>query len=457
MNRIQITHTPDGQRALVFVPEEYREAYPQFDEFRGALKEDGVLYGTNDEVLRTLVSMKVCGRKVEVARGKAPVPGKAGRIELLIDVRDKGRPLEREDGSVDHRDIAYVVNVSRGTPLAKRIPPDPGLPGTTVFGTVAPPPPVEDAQLHQGGGTCLDTDNEDILIANTDGALIIRNDGYIDVRTRKVIGHDVDYSTGNVSFSGDLSIRGAIRGGFTVSCTGNLTVGGGIENATAKSEGNIDIGGVAAGSGEGSILCKGELRVRQLERFKAAASRVIVKEAVLQSTVEAMESIRAATIIGGRVRAGVCITVGNSGNESETATHLHVSGTQELEKNKYDLLKELTSLANRIGQTKQALFALVRDQMDPGGTLSAEQESEFQELREKYYASVTDVSENEKRIGKLEQDIRAFPPSFIEAGVVYPGTIVQFGSYTKKMERIVRNTRISLSENGLSFENSKAK
>jgi len=60
--------------------------------------------------------------------------GTPGSIEVLIDVSQKGKPRVLPGGKVDHRDISYVVNVRKGTPLVKHLPPIPGKDGCNVFG-----------------------------------------------------------------------------------------------------------------------------------------------------------------------------------------------------------------------------------------------------------------------------------------------------------------------------------
>lgn len=447
-----MSHTSDGQRAFVWVPEEFRAAYPTIEECRRCLRDAGVLFGINEEVLRTLVEMKVCGKKVEVARGVAAVPGKAGSIEVLVDLQGKGRPRELDDGSVDHRDISYVVNVARNTPLAKRIPPDPGIPGTSVFGATVKPPPVEDAAIDAGKGTCFAKDDPDLLVADTDGALFVGRDGYIEVRTSKVIGHDIDYSTGNISFSGDLTIQGTVRGGFCVECTGDLVVEGGVENAVLTCGGILEIRGVAAGAKEALLACEDEMRVRQIERFRARAARVVVKESALHCSIEARESVRAKHLVGGTVKAGIGITVGTAGNAAETITHLQVAGTQDLEHQRYLKLKEMTVLANSVGELKQEMFSLVRDEMDGAGTLPSSSETRLEEKKQLYETRVAEFSQQGAAIESIEQAIREFPDTFIEATMIHPGTIVQFGSYTKKIEQAAHNVRIAMTDSGLAFD-----
>ena len=131
--------------------------------------------------MRFLIEISNGGVKnrIEVARGVPPRPGVPGHIQMLIDTSGMGKPKTLSDGRVDHRDLGLVVNVKKGTILARKIHPRPGTEGKSVFGKPIPVPPVSDVVLRPGVGTCISEADPDLLVADIDGALGVDDEGML--------------------------------------------------------------------------------------------------------------------------------------------------------------------------------------------------------------------------------------------------------------------------------------
>jgi uncharacterized protein (DUF342 family) len=180
----------------------------------------------------------------------------------------------------------------------------------------------------------------------------IDKDGNVDVKRQRVIDNDIDYATGNISFAGDLIIKGTVRAGFTVDVQGNLRVCGNVEDTRIKSGGWIEIEGGAVGSGTGLIECSNHVKVRHLENFSIRSGNdVIIHEDSLHSSIVSEGKIKAKSIIGGSVNAfGVeCETIGSM---AETRTVLDIGRMHQLVEERRELMRKSNELREYIHRTK---------------------------------------------------------------------------------------------------------
>jgi hypothetical protein len=435
-------------KAFLQVPPEPAGTYPAFEDLNIALHRHGVLHGILDDVLRAMVQSMACGKIIEVARGTTPVAGTPGRIEVLLDLSARGKPREREDGSVDHRDLQIMVNVRKGTALARRIPPTPGADGRTVFGKSVPVHPPGDVALPAGTGAAPSADDPDTLVATIDGVVLTDSRGHIEVRNEKIINQDIDYATGNVSFSGDLYVNGTVRAGFEVRADCNVVIRGEVENASVFSGRDLFVVGGALGSGTGRLRAGRTLKVRRMERFVAESDKeLLVAEDALHCTLSAKESIRARTIVGGTASAGVSIEVDIAGTDAGASTTLHVGGVHALQARKSELLRTLMHTTNDMGTTKQSMYSLIKIGMDSTGAIAAEAEQELAVLKERTSVLKTALDRTQTQIAFIDAEIRTMPDTFIKAGVLHQGVTVKFGSVEKDIDEIRRNVCITFSDN----------
>lgn len=180
--------------------------------------------------------------KGDIAHGKLPIDGKNAYIKHLVkSAQDRVlQPQERNDGSVDMRDLGEIICVKIGDPLAKKVPYTDGIPGYTVTGDILSPVSGADIEITIGNGTILCEKNNSILLSTQIGLpRIIENGMEVDS-----IYHlkTVDISTGHVNFEGSVIIDGNVSEGMKVVATGDISVGGFVESATLDAGRDITIG-----------------------------------------------------------------------------------------------------------------------------------------------------------------------------------------------------------------------
>jgi hypothetical protein len=180
--------------------------------------------------------------KCEIAHGKLPTEGKNSYIKFLVEsAQDRIlKPRERDDGSVDMRDLGDIICVKIGDPLAKKIPLTNGIPGYTVTGDILDSKPGTDIEMVVGEGTALSPKNSNLLVSTLVGLPRIIEKGM------EVDGvyhlKNVDVGTGHVKFTGSVIIDGDIGEGMKVVATGDISIGGFVESATLDAGGDITIG-----------------------------------------------------------------------------------------------------------------------------------------------------------------------------------------------------------------------
>lgn len=437
---ISVTHAPDGMKAFLYVSDILGGDYPTVDDLIDALKDNGVITGVDREALVLMEKRLVCNTFVEVARGIAPTAGTPGSIEVLIDVSQKGKPRVLPGGKVDHRDISYVVNVRKGTPLVKHLPPIPGKDGCNVFGKPVAAPPLKDLPLSRGKGAVVLLTDPNVLVADINGAVVVHPDGKVDVVDEKIISGNIDYSTGNVHFSGNLKVNGTVRAGFEIDAEGDCFIAGNVEDAKITSLGDIEILGGAVGQSKGMLKCAGSLKIRHIANFSVlAGGDIFILEDALHCAISSEGNIKAKSVVGGTVAAWKAIEAETIGTEAEAKTIVDLGGKYVLMQRKYALLKELADVTGHIGTVKEGIFKLVRDEMDPAGELSDGALERCGALKKKHRVNIKRCSDVQAEMETLDKKLGGNSIPFVKASTVYPNTLIKFGGVEKLInEKLVR-------------------
>jgi uncharacterized protein (DUF342 family) len=430
LSDISVQYTSDGFRAFLQISPEIK-SFPSLQELKRYLQNNGIIYGVNENVLQDVALGRHIGDKVEIARGTAVAPGIPGRIEYLINIDERGRPKELSDGRVDHHNLNFLINVKKGDPLAKRIPPKPGTEGKTIFGKVVPAPPVTDVKLQNGCGTAVSAQNPDLLIAVIDGAVSLDQQGRMEVRNEKIIRGDIDYSTGNLIFKGNLQICGTVRTGFSVEICGKLSIEGNVEDAKIKCTEALEIRGGAVGAGNGNMECN-SLKIRFVENFTIKAENdIIVSEDIVNSIISTSGKVKAKSIIGGTITASE-IEADALGSIAESRTIADIGRKQALISERSTLKKELDSVSQKLSEQKEKLYLLIRDNMDESGSLGTQVEVTLESFRR---MTVQSYDKYRELVAKLEQIDKLIAEQKAEtsilAGHIYPNTFIRLGNSEK--------------------------
>lgn len=213
------------------------------EEVRKRLIEEGVTVPLHEEALSKAFAEGKTGEYI-LAEGVPPEEGKEGYVEWYVQTEEEHRYLE-EDGKVNYLEFFRIPSVANGDRIARIYPPVPGKEGKDVRGKVIPAPPVKEARVVLGAGVRLN-EEERIIYATTNGLLKVKKKAggfHISVIPTLIQPGDVDLSTGNLRFRGDIQISGNITEQMTVEADGDVKVSGNVTRATVRAGGSIIVQG----------------------------------------------------------------------------------------------------------------------------------------------------------------------------------------------------------------------
>ncbi|MEJ9212650.1 FapA family protein [Bacillus smithii] len=207
----------------------------------------GVIYGINkDQILKAIESRQP--DTFEIATGKKATRGHDGWIEPKVPLTMQNGLKEDEDGKVNYREIRAIPTAERGEVIAVIHPPFPGQPGITITNEPLPPKPSYPIKLRAGKGVVV---VDDKIVAMESGRPHIEQRGQlVKVEILPKITHsgNVDLSSGNIRFVGDVDILGDVDVRMTVEAAGAIFVQKNVNMATLTAAGAIVVNGNVIGS-----------------------------------------------------------------------------------------------------------------------------------------------------------------------------------------------------------------
>lgn len=362
---VSIKVSDDAMEAYVTVTRPYGGTAISRDDVRRLLRASSIVAGLLQDAIERSVREN-SGEPVLVAKGTPPKNGEPARFESRVRRASGRQPKMKSDGRVDLRELGVFVMVKPGDVLMVKIPPTVGVPGNNVHGVVLPVLPGEDTDFSgELEGTQRHPRDPNTLIAAVAGRpVVLETSVYVDTNLEI---KNVDMSTGNVHFEGDVTIRGDVRAGCKVISSGSVTIGGTVEGASVEADGDIVIELGAIGRGEirdehgelspsaAVLRAGGNIQVRYLYNARVESGGVVtVSETVTHSEVVAKNAVlvggdgtKKGHIIGGRIVAGDLVqaqVIGSPANvktfiEVGAGSHVfseHQSVIEELEKKKED-------------------------------------------------------------------------------------------------------------------------
>jgi uncharacterized protein (DUF342 family) len=176
-----------------------------------------------------------------VARGQEPIHGVDSEIQYHFSRTSYRNPALDGKGRVDLLDHTIIPTVKVGDVLAiKSLPAIPGRDGITVTGRKIKAKPGREKPLKAGKGTTLLDDSK--IVATMDGRPRLEG-GTVSVIPVLIIPKDVDISTGNIFFDGDVIVKGSVIKGTKVTAEGDITIYGGIYDSSVYGKGDIRVYG----------------------------------------------------------------------------------------------------------------------------------------------------------------------------------------------------------------------
>jgi len=423
---LQITFPP-GCRSL------------EMNELLEEIKKNGVAFGLNPEQVKKAYDCP--GFRVICAKGVQPTNGENAYIKYHVDMGNNGRPAERADGSVDFKDLKLFTIVQEGDLLAEKISATLSTPGIDVMGNAVSGKSGKDIPLPIGKNVQVVDGNT--LVATIAGQLLIANNK-INVVPVIEIKEDVDISTGDIEFIGDVIVRGSVQPGFSVKADGNVEIFGTISGGTVEGR-NIIIKMGIQGMHRGYVNAKENVIAKFIENATVhAGTDIMVSDVVLNSRISAGKKIlvegRRGLIIGGTIMAGEEIRAKVVGTHMATMTALEVGVNPMLREEYQKIRSEIKKVEVSIEKTKKALSIL--RSMDLS-SMPPDKREMLLKLTKAQFHLVGQGETMGNRITVIQGEFEGMREGRIKvADVIYPGVKIVVGTLIKPIVEALKFTSI---------------
>lgn len=345
-----------------------------------ALKNNKIVYGIDQQLVQQIYEQKLYHRIYPVAFGLSPVNGENGKITEHFSRTQDVHLSEDEHGVIDYKSLNIFQSIRSGDTICDILLPTPGQDGYDVLGHVLRAKPGKAPSIPKGKHTIVNAEGT-ALIAEIDGNISFHKDVF-QVDPQLTISENVDGSTGNIEFSGDICIKGDVCKGFQVKAGGNIGICGMAEGAEIIAEGNIDIKKGMNGSGEGSLQAGGSIKSRFLEQTTVNALGDVTCDTIINCKIKSGGSITAVSgkgiIIGGILIAANNVLAKRIGNYSNVKTTIkigHFNQSAEVPDTLNADLKKQHELYNKINKNinfLEGLPSLTDEKKELFGTLKAQ-------------------------------------------------------------------------------------
>lgn len=394
-----------------------------YQEILNDLKAYGVTVGIQEATIRDFLKTREYCKTILVAKGIPPVQGKDAKIEYLFNTNPNLKPKRNEDGTVDYHQLNTINHVTKGQCLARMEKEVPGEPGKNVFGEVVQPKQVNTKKFSFSNNIELSEDGMELRSMVNGHASYIK--GKVFVSDVFEVPADVDNTTGNIDYDGNVTVKGNVKSGFRITAKGDIVVEGVVEGAQLYAGGQIIVKRGIHGMTKGILKAEGNIITKFIESAEVISSGYIDTESILHSTVSASTEVRVrgrkGFITGGVIRAGNIVEANNIGSEMGAATRIEV-GVDPEEKERYNKLqKEIAQINKEVEQIRPIL----KNFSEKAGKLEQippEKQQQVQMLAKTF-------KEHQQRLPELNKEMEVLHERMAMAtnakirirGTIYPG------------------------------------
>jgi len=432
---IHVLVTRDRMEASlhIFLPQRCRPLL--IEEVFEKIRQSGVVCNLDEDAIHKAFQRP--GITVVCARGTPPKNGNDAKIKYFIDFATKGKPVEIEHGRVDFKNLNLFTTVKGDELIAEKLPPTPGISGLDVLGQIVHAKPGKDIPFPLGKNVLIKNNTQ--IVSALAGQLLLKNNKIHVIPIIEVNG-DVDLSTGNIHFSGNVIIHGSVQPGFSVKAEGDVEITGTVSGGTIEGN-NVKIRMGIQGMQQGYIRAAVDLSTHFIENATVFAGRdIFVSDVILHSHVSAARKIvvneRRGLIIGGEVSAGEEIQAKIAGTSTASSTDLQV-GVNPLQREEYaHLRKNLKIKQANLDQTQKALAILKSfDQ----AALPPEKREMSLRLTKTNFQLMGQVDTMQNRIREIEQSFMEMRNGRIRVSdTVHPGVKIVVGTLVKPIRETIR-------------------
>lgn len=313
-----------------------------------ALRLNHIKFGIKEETVEKLALRPIYNLKIEIAKGINPINGEDGKINFFVKKDLEYKPEYTLEGVVDYKNLDYFQFVKKDQILCGIIKETLGTDGMNIHGGTVAARDGRSPGYPVGKNTRL-IENDTLLTASCDGVVHFVRDT-IDVNDLLKISSSLDQHTGNVNFTGDITIDGDVCNGFSVKSGGDIIVRGVVEDSTVEAQGNLHVSKGINGVLNNTIKVMGDLKCNYIENAIVYVEGDIIADYIIDSKIVCMGNIQLSgvnqLVLGGDIKVKGELQAKDIGSEKERMTRIEVIGIKILDTKQIDKLYEERSLYN---------------------------------------------------------------------------------------------------------------
>ncbi len=360
---VRITVSPDQMQAIGrFYPPSEGGSLMDRTQIINDLVRNGVKYGVVEANISNFLEKRMYFTDIVLAEATPCIQGKSAQITYHFNTDLSKKPTIKEDGTVDFHKLENISHVNCGDLLATLDPAVPGRPGITVCGNVIQPNKVIHKILRHGKKIHLSEDGLQ-MFSEVDGHATLVDDKVL-VSDSYEVAADVDVSTGDINYYGNVVVKGSVRTGFRITASGDIIVNGIVEGAYLQAGGQIILKCGIQGMNKGELRANGNIVAKFIENATVSTGGFLSTEAIMQSNVSAKGDVivggKKGYINGGQIRSGTMISVKTAGSPMGTTMLLEVGADPALMEEYHKLEKELPVIYKEIERLNQNLLLYLK-------------------------------------------------------------------------------------------------
>lgn len=408
------------------------------------LGRQGVKFGIDEAAIDSFLSDRKYCTSFILAEAEMPEEGRDAVIEYHFNTDLTKKPKMNEDGSVDFHQLDTVSLVKKGECLATLTPAIHGKPGTDVLGRPIKPRKVSVKFLRQVKNTKLSPDGLQLFCEANGHAMLV--DGQIFVSDTYNVPANVDASTGDIKYNGNVEIMGNVNTGYKVEASGDIVVNGIVEGAELIADGQIILKRGIQGMGRGVLKAGSNIVSRFIESADVTAGGFVQTESIMHSKVSAGAEItvkgRKGFITGGSIRSGKFIEAKTAGSVMGTNTTLEVGVNMALTEEVHNLEAERKEVNESIDKSSKIIL-FISKKIKEREAITPEKLEQFQALSARKKEMENRLVAIDERINLINEELdNAVGGYILIDDIIYPGCKVTVSNVSTFIRKETKHCRL---------------
>lgn len=396
--------------------------------------QQGITNGVRWQEIDALLETPDCYfRLLPIAVGTPPVNGKDGYTNDFFPRSTEREIVMDEKGKIDYAAMSFIHNVAEGEVICEIVQPTNGTDGKNIYGEKMVCTNGKPVKIPKGRNTDLD---------ESGAKLIAKKAGHVEYSGRNFnikpvleLKNGVNYSTGNINFLGDVTIKGDVAAGFTVRAIGSIFIDGVIEGCSIEAGGDVTVVGGVTGQGRAVIRAQRNVFACFLEHSIVYARESIHADCAIDCQLFSDGDIEInsgrGAIIGGTIKASRKVYANLVGSKSERVTTIVLGGLPCESFERTEIRNELQVVEQEIDQTAKL-------------PESPTKQAKLSELRLKLYVAKMKLEKFDQDFAALVEMEKGGLDRCFECGTAYRGTKVTIDDQSLLISSETKHCRVQL-------------